>query len=53
MVGSRKIDFEGRSACVPVGLEAYLTRLYGPDYLTPPPPEKRERHVVFEPLKLS
>lgn len=53
MVGFREIEFEGRTVHVPIGLEAYLTRLYGPNYLTPPPPERRERHVVFEPLKLK
>lgn len=53
MAGSRQVDFEGRTACVPVGLEAYLTRLYGPDYMTPPPPEGQERHAVFAPLKLN
>jgi len=39
--------FEGRQCPCAAGLEAYMTRLYGPDYLTPPPPERRERHVVF------
>lgn len=53
MVGTREIEFEGRIVHVPNGLEAYLTRLYGPDYMTPPPPERRERHVVFEPLVLK
>ncbi len=53
MVGSRELPFAGRRARVPVGLEAYLMRLYGPDYLTPPPPERRERHAVFAPLRLD
>ena len=52
MAGTRPLTFEGRSVCVPAGLEHYLTRLYGANYMTPPPPEKRERHVVFESLKL-
>lgn len=53
MVGSREMEFEGRAVRVPVGSEAYMMRLYGPDYMTPPPPERRERHVVFEPLVLK
>ena len=50
---TRPGQFCGRTVCLPKGAEAYLTRLYGPDYLTPPPPERRERHVVFEPLSLD
>lgn len=53
MVGSRELPFAGRRARVPAGLEVYLARLYGPDYLTPPPPERRERHAVFAPLRLD
>lgn len=53
MAGSRELPFAGRRVRVPAGLEAYLTRLYGPDYLTPPPPERRERHAVFAPLRLD
>lgn len=48
MFGERRGVFEGRNVPVAPGSEHYLTRLYGPDYMTPPPPEKRERHVVFE-----
>lgn len=47
MFGSRRGVFEGRDVPIAPGSERYLTRLYGPDYMTPPPPEKRERHVVF------
>lgn len=52
LCATREIAFEGMSMRCPGGLEAYLTRLYGPDYMTPPPESARERHVVFEPLKL-
>ena len=45
--------FEGRTVPIPESAEAYMIRLYGPAYMTPPPPEKREKHVVFEPLKLA
>ena len=44
--------FEGRKAPCAAGLESYMERLYGADYMTPPPPEKRERHVAFPPFKL-
>lgn len=50
MAGTREAAFEGRRARVPAALEAYLTRLYGADYATPPPAAARERHIVFEPF---
>ena len=53
MVGAREIGFEGRNVRVPAGIERYMERLYGPDYMTPPPENERERHVVFEPFRLS
>ena len=49
---TREIAFEGMAMRCPNGAEAYLTRLYGPDYMTPPPESKREKHVVFAPLEL-
>ena len=45
--------FEGRRCPCAARLETYMRRLYGPDYMTPPPEGKRERHVVFEPLRLE
>lgn len=53
MVGTREVTFEGRKVKCPAGLENYMTRLYGPDYMTPPPEDKREKHVVFEPFSLT
>ena len=47
MFGRRAGTFEGRTVPLPPGVERYLTRLYGADYMTPPPPERRERHVVY------
>ena len=44
--------FEGRQCPCAADLDAYMTRLYGPGYMTPPPPEKRERHVVFPPFSI-
>ncbi len=52
MPGAPRI-FEGRSCPCAAELEAYMTRLYGPDYMVPPPPENRERHVVFPPFFLD
>ncbi len=53
MVGTRGMAFEGRKVKCPAGLENYMARLYGPDYMTPPPEDKREKHVVFEPFLLT
>ena len=43
-------EFEGRKVNIPKGAAAYMSRLYGPGYMTPPLEADRERHVVFEPL---
>lgn len=40
-------EFEGRTISIPKGAAAYMTRLYGSGYMTPPPESVRERHVVF------
>ena len=53
MEGVRKLRFEGRTVKCPAGLENYMTRLYGPGYMTPPPEGERERHVVFRPFFLD
>ena len=38
--------FEGKAARVFTNPHKYLTHLYGGDYMTPPPPEKREHHLA-------
>ena len=43
----RLIDFEGRQYYAMRGIENYLGQMYGADWMTPPPPEKRERHAVL------
>lgn len=43
-----KMEFEGIECNVPGQTEAYLTKLYGPDYMQLPPEEKRERHFISE-----
>lgn len=50
---TREIAWEGRSLRCSRDLDGYMRRLYGPDYMTPPPPERRERHVFFAPFRLS
>ena len=46
-----RAEFEGAERPVHTDVAAYLTRLYGPDYMTPPPPERRERHAYFPPFQ--
>lgn len=41
------LPFEGRRMPVPTGTTAVLTAKYGPDHLTPPPPEARVTHHAF------
>lgn len=52
MRGTRTAKFEGRDVPVPTDSESYMTRLYGPNYMTPPPPERREKHLIFGEFKL-
>ena len=40
--------FEGHEVNLPGDPHAYLSKLYGSDYMTPPPPEKREKHYIQE-----
>ena len=46
------VVWEGAERKVSKDLDGYMRRLYGPDYMTPPPPEKREKHVVFPPFEI-
>lgn len=39
-------DFEDTHFYIPEGFDAYLTALFGEDYMTPPPENRRERHAV-------
>ena len=47
------LDFEGRKCPCAASMKDYMTRLYGPNYMTPPPESDRERHVVFRPFFLN
>ena len=40
-------DFEGRKVLISADYDTYLTKLYK-DYMTVPPKEKQERHVMME-----
>ena len=41
-------DFEGRKFPIPMKYDAFLSQLYGNNYMQIPPVEKRERHAVIE-----
>lgn len=43
VVDFQRMEFEGRSLCVPGCWDSYLSRIYG-DYMTPPPKEKQKNH---------
>ncbi len=45
---AKKAEFEQFNTCVPKDANAYLTKLYGLDYMQEPPADKRETHVVYE-----
>ena len=45
MLRATKMKFEDRYFPVPVGYDEYFSKLYG-DYMTEPPPEKREKHYI-------
>lgn len=53
MLSSHEVVFAGRRAFVAADVKGYLTRLYGPGYMTPPPEAARERHVLLEPPDLG
>ena len=43
-----EIQFEDQLWPISMDYRTYLTALYGPDYMNPPPVEKREKHAVIE-----
>ena len=48
MMNTIAFPFEGHKWQVAQNYDAYFTVLYGADYMTPPPPENREHHIIFE-----
>ncbi len=47
-VNTKPCLFEGHEWQIAENPEAYLTALYGSDFMTPPPEEKREKHMILE-----
>ena len=45
-----RIEFEGKHYAAPQDTDYFLRRLYGDDYMTPPPPARR---VTHSPVRLS
>lgn len=43
-----EVDFCGVPFPIPAHYDEYLKNLYGDDYMTPPPPEKRGSHAIAE-----
>lgn len=43
----KKVPFEEIDACVIQHAEKYLEILYGPNYMTPPPPKQQKTHASF------
>ena len=41
-------EFEGTTVMVPKATAAYLTHLFGEDYMSLPPEEAREHHMLYE-----
>ena len=44
---TRELTFGVANARVPNNFVSYLTSIYGPDYMVPPPVEEREQHIVL------
>lgn len=42
----RRVPFAGITVNAPARARDYLTREYGPDFMTPPPPDKRHVHAA-------
>ena len=48
MIETIPVDFEGHQWQVAKDFDNYFTVLYGPDYMIPHSPEKREKHILLE-----
>lgn len=42
---TKRALFEGKEVCIPQKEKELLVTLFGPDYMTPPPPRERETHI--------
>ena len=47
-----EVEWEGAQRKASKDLDGYMRRLYGPDFMSLPPPEKREKHILFAPFVL-
>ncbi len=45
---TQKIDFENRRVKITADYKKYMEMLYGADYMTPPPIEQQEKHILLE-----
>ena len=43
-----EMPFEGTSFAVTRDIQGYMERLYGKDYMVPPPPKDRESHMIYK-----
>ncbi len=48
MIATEPHIFEGHNWQVAKDFDSYFKVLYGSDYMIPPPPEKREHHIILE-----
>ncbi len=47
VIPTKKLPYSGLNVRFPGKIESYLTKRYGPDYMTPPPEEKRHNHPPY------
>lgn len=48
LCNTKKMKFEDLEVNIPFGIEEYMNRLYGSNYMELPPEEKREKHPIME-----
>lgn len=46
-----RLPFEEKQYLAPVMFENFLSKVYGSDYMTPPPEEQRRHHVALEKIR--
>ena len=48
-----RTEYEGKSLYVFQNVDKYLRKVYGSDYMTPPPADKIEKHAFLKPLIIN